>query len=199
MRHSARVVIMIVLEGPDGAGKTSLAEKLSKDLGIPIAPKVVASDMTPLTDLARWTELNVSRGFQRVIFDRHRIISEPIYGPATKVRQNPNFCDPGWVAEMTNRFYSADPIIIYCLPSLNDVRNNVNNPNTDNSAIRGRITAVYAGYVTRAALDLDRGVGRIYNYRTTKYDDVMEWTRRELNKRNEDYLDHHHLRVAGSR
>jgi GTPase SAR1 family protein len=190
---------MIVLEGPDGAGKTSLAKKLSKDLGIPIAPKVVASDMTPLTDLAKWTELNVSRGFQRMIFDRHRIISEPIYGPATKVRQNPNFCDPGWVAEMTSRFYSADPIIIYCLPSLNDVRNNVNDPHTDNSAVRGRITAVYAGYVTRAALDLDRGVGRIYNYRTTKYDDVMEWTRRELNKRNEDYVDHHHLRVAGSR
>jgi hypothetical protein len=178
---------MIIFEGPDGAGKTSLAVRLSRELGIPIADKVVSSDMTPMTDLAQWTEDNVSCGFQRRIFDRHRLISEPIYGPATRSRQDLRFCDPGWMMEMTARFYACDPIIIYCLPPIQTVRANVNREDTDNAAVKSRIGAIYAGYVARAAIDVSQRNARLFNYQTTLYDDMLRWLQRELDKRNEGF------------
>lgn len=181
---------MIVGEGPDGGGKTSLIRRLNQDLGLPIAPKVVSSQMTPLTDLRQWTEDNVSRGFQKTLFDRHRIISEPIYGPATRAKQDLAFLDMGWMMEMTARFYGADPILIYCLPPLHVVRDNVNREDTDNGAVKNRIGAIYAGYVSRATLDIVHGKARLYNYQTTPYEDMLRWVQRELEKREESY-DHH--------
>lgn len=174
---------MIIFEGPDGAGKTSLSVRLSKELGIPIADKVVASNLQPLTDLAVWTEQNVAQGFQRMIFDRHRLISEPIYGPATRAKQDPKFCDPGWMLDMMAQFYASNPIIIYCLPSLRDVWHNVHNDETDNTAVRSRIRAIYAGYAARASIDISRGVGRLYDYRTTHYDDIKGWLIAQLDNR----------------
>lgn len=188
--HLQRGNSMIIFEGPDGAGKTSLAVRLSKDLGIPMAPKVVSSDMTALTDLAEWTEQNVSGGFQYKIFDRHRLISEPIYGPATRSRQDLRFLDPGWMMEMMARFYACDPILIYCLPPLHVVRENVYRDDTDNQAVRGRIAAIYAGYAARSAIDLYHGKARLFNYQTTQYDDMLRWLQRELTKRNENRSDH---------
>lgn len=189
---------MIILEGPDGAGKTTLAVRLSRELGIPIAPKVVSSDTTPLTDLRAWTEQNVSSGFQRKIFDRHRVISEPIYGPATRARQDLAFCDMGWMMEMVGRFYAADPIIIYCLPPMHIVRNNVYNDETDNKVVQGRIGAIYAGYVARASIDITQRSARLYNYQTTQFEDILRWTQRELLKREEVTHDRH-PRAAVSR
>ena len=45
---------MIILEGPDGAGKTLLAQRLSEELHVPVQPKVVQSDMTSEVDLVDW-------------------------------------------------------------------------------------------------------------------------------------------------
>lgn len=175
---------MIIFEGPDGGGKTSLAVRMSRELGIPIAPKVVSADTQPLTNLRDWTEVNVSKGFQRTIFDRHRIISEPIYGPAMRAKQDLAFCDLGWMLEMTSRLYACDPIILYCLPPLHVVRKNVFNDDTNNEAVKGRIGAIYAGYVARASIDIARGVGRLYDYRSTAVEDIFGWTMNELKKRS---------------
>lgn len=174
---------MIIIEGPDGSGKSTLIRQLSKDLALPIAPKVVSSDTKPLVDLDKWTELNLNAGFQEVLFDRHRLISEPIYGPATRSQQHVRFMDLGWMSEMMGRFYGLDPIIIYCLPPLNIVRANVNREDTDNEAVRGRIAAIYAGYVARATADIARGVGKLYNYQTTQYTDALHWIQWGLQKR----------------
>ena len=174
---------MLIVEGPDGSGKTTLIQRLSQDLKIPIAPKVVASDMTPLTDLARWTEENTAQGFQRLMFDRHRLISEPIYGPATKAKQDPRFSDLGWLQEQMMLFYNARPLIVYCLPPLEFVRQNVARIDSDNAAVAGRIGAIYAGYVSRWAIDGSRGVGRLYNYRTTRYEEILGWYKIHLENR----------------
>jgi hypothetical protein len=175
---------MLIVEGPDGAGKTSLIRRLSADLRWPVAPKVVASDTTPMVNLGAWVDANTQQGFQRKIFDRHRLISEPIYGPSTRSQQDQNFLDLGWVAEMNWRFYTAKPILIYCIPSLETVRRNViNDPN--NAAIAKRITAIYSSYVTRASVDFTSAStsAKLYNYETTLYEDVLNWTRRELMSR----------------
>lgn len=174
---------MLIVEGPDGSGKTTLIRRLSQDLRIPIAPKVVASDMTPLVDLAKWTEENTAKGFQRRLFDRHRLISEPIYGPATKTRQDPRFSDLGWLQEQMMLFYASRPLIVYCLPPLEFVRENVARVESDNEAVAGRIGAIYAGYVSRWAIDGTQGVGRLYNYRTTRYEEILGWYNIHLKNR----------------
>ncbi|MCA1807247.1 MAG: ATP-binding protein [Actinobacteria bacterium] len=53
---------MIVVEGPDGAGKTTLIRDLSALLNIPVAPRVVSQETKAMVDLRQWTEDNVSRG-----------------------------------------------------------------------------------------------------------------------------------------
>lgn len=174
---------MIIVEGPDGSGKTTLVERLAREIRLPIAAKVVGSDTKPLFDLRKWTEQNVEKGFQPLIFDRHRLISEPIYGPAMRSRQDASFYDLGWLSDMMWRFYQAKPIVIYCLPDIVTVRENVLREETDNSAVRDHIVAIYAGYVARASMDFTRGVGRLYNYKTTRLDDIIGWVNFKLEGR----------------
>lgn len=189
---------MIILEGPDGGGKTELAARVATHTGFPIAPRVVSADMEAMVDLAKWTEDNLAKGFQRTIFDRHRLISEPIYGPATKSRQDPNFYDLGWMAEMMWQFYALKPIIVYCLPDLGTVRANVMDPRSRNQAVAGRITAVYASYVNRATLDFTRGVGKLYNYKTTRIEEILQWIDFKLEEQH-DHAARPSVRVPGAR
>jgi hypothetical protein len=174
---------MIIVEGPDGSGKSTLIKLLSTELGVGIAKRVVAPDTTPMTDVKKWTEGNVYGGFQATLFDRHRLISEPIYAPAMGREPAPGFSDPIWMCEMMAVFYANRPIIIYCLPDLQTVIDNVNNPETDNWTVAQVIPSVYAGYVNKIACDFTRAVGRMYNYKTTKPDDIVGYVRKELQRR----------------
>lgn len=178
---------MLIVEGPDGSGKSCLVRRLSHDLRLPIAPRVVKSDTTAMVDLAAWTESNIDQGFQRVIFDRHRLISEPIYGPVLRGRQVAKFMDLGWMGDMTWRFYALNPIIIYCMPAIETIWRNVNRVETNNSAVNTQevTEALYAGYVNRATLDFSRGVGRLYNYEVNLYDDLLRWTKFKLEEQND--------------
>ena len=177
---------MIIVEGPDGGGKSTLVKALHNYFGFPIADKVVASDTRPLRDLVTWTEQNVQQGFQHQIFDRHRLISEPIYGPFKSSEPTWSFLNQGWVSEMMWQFYQCKPIIIYALPSLETVRANVYDPSTDNEFIAEWINHIYAGYVARVSIDAAHGVGRLYNYPSTKLDDLFSWISNQLKQRVSD-------------
>lgn len=174
---------MIIVEGPDGSGKSTLVTRLARDLRLPVAAKVVGSDTQPVVNIRDWTEQNVHKGFQPVIFDRHRLISEPIYGPALRRRQDAEFYDLTWLSDMMWHFYNAKPIVVYCLPDILTVRENVLREDTDNEAVRDHIVAIYAGYVARASMDFTRGVGKIYNYKTSQYSDLLGWLNMNLEGR----------------
>lgn len=140
---------MIVVEGPDGAGKTTLIEVLKEATGYEVAPRVVSKTTEAMVDLKEWTEENVERGFQRTIFDRHRLISEPIYGPLLRDDFEPGFDDPAWFAYHLGRFYQCRPIVIYCLPPLQTVLDNLRD-DEDNSVVRPFVREIYGAYYNKA-------------------------------------------------
>lgn len=163
---------MIIVEGPDGAGKTTLIERLSEDLGIPVAPKVVDHNTNATVNLKLWVEGNVSvrnRPTQEVIYDRHRLISEFIYGPILRERQTPGFNDPDWVRTMLSRLYAfVRPTIIFCLPPLGVVLGNVKGDEL-NEVVADKMGGIYTAYINIAMLSsLHYAKTMVYDY--TKHD-----------------------------
>lgn len=155
---------MIIVEGPDGAGKTTLIKQLTERYELDVAPRVVSKDTEAMIDLKVWTEENVKAGFQNLIFDRHRLISEPIYGPILRTEQAPGFTDLQWLFTMLWKFYKARPVIIFCLPPLEVVKANIAN-DPDNVVVADKIEGIYAAYAARASLDWAANEGQfIWDY-----------------------------------
>lgn len=156
---------MIVVEGPDGAGKTTLITQLSELLDLPVAPRVVTKETRAMVDLQQWVDNNLDAGFQRTIFDRHRLISEPIYGPIIRQEQQPGFTDLGWLGPRIGRFYALKPVIIYCIPPWETVWANIKG-DMSNLVVRDRMQSIYSAYVNRAAIDhhVHRDNVFIWNY-----------------------------------
>lgn len=71
---------MIVLEGPDSSGKTTLAERLARDL----KKTVVHSGGPPKSDAEMLHRVHtaIHRSSHDVIYDRFPVISDPIYAKA---------------------------------------------------------------------------------------------------------------------
>jgi hypothetical protein len=103
---------MIILEGPDNAGKSTLARQLSKLLEIP-------QRHSERPDPA-WTPLEClehsSRQLrpQRAILDRIYAISEPIYGPVCRGKNALGDKARQAILDLYQRPY----LIIYCRPRL---------------------------------------------------------------------------------
>jgi len=99
---------VIVLEGPDNAGKSTLAQFLSRELGYTIqgseGPPKGPGEMDQR--LERYAKLPTT-----TIFDRHPVVSQPIY--CSLRGGDPQFNVKHW----EQWFYKeAQPTIIYCDP-----------------------------------------------------------------------------------
>lgn len=158
---------MLIVEGPDGSGKTTLIAELREALNIPVAPRVVSKNTEAMLDLRDWVDNNLEEGFQRVIFDRYRLISESIYGPIIRDMQHPGFDNQQWLMERLVKFYNLHPIIIYCIPPLQTVIDNVTD-DEDNAMVQPRIRSIYNAYVNRATLDFIMSPAPTYLYDYTK-------------------------------
>lgn len=156
---------MLIIEGPDGSGKTTLVEALQEEFDLPVSPRVVSKDAEAMVDLRDWVDQNLNLGFQRMIFDRHRLISEPIYGPILRQKQELGFDSMHWFGPRLAWFYQIKPIIIYCLPPLHIVENNLRD-DQDNLRVAPHTHAIYSAYVARASLDktLSPGLVRVWDY-----------------------------------
>lgn len=159
---------MLIVEGPDGAGKTTLIEKISGQLGWPVDGRVVGKDTEAFVPLNKWVDTNLREGFQRRIFDRHRLISEPIYGPIIRKRLTDGFDDLNTYHRWTVEFHALAPIVVFCMPSLETVRENCWKDD-DNKTVRKQIDQIY--WLYWAAMAQWRGIGFFYDY--TKGDDDL--------------------------
>jgi GTPase SAR1 family protein len=157
---------MIIVEGPDGAGKTTLIQQIMHRYpDIKVAPRAVSKEAIAMVNMGDWVDTNLEEGLQYRLFDRHRLISEPIYGPVLRSHQDPRFVDLKWLGPRMKRFYELKPTIIYCLPSLEEVHNNLQG-DADNVVVKGRINNLYASYVERISLDetFSPGITKVWNY-----------------------------------
>lgn len=155
---------LIVVEGPDGAGKTTLIKHLSEHFSLPVADRVVSKDTEAMVDIRRWVNDNLDEGPQAVIFDRHRLISEPIYGALLRPEVRDDFRMPWKLLRYYRRFYlECDPLLIWCLPPFEVVEQNVAG-DEDNKRVRDRIKIIYDLYTMRAAVDVIHGWGVIHDY-----------------------------------
>lgn len=143
---------MIIVEGPDGAGKTQLVLRLADDLGVEVAPKVVQPDMTSEVDLLDWCKREMMTWPQKRLYDRFPLVSEFIYGPMYRHDVRAPFKDLDQLKAAWDNFKATDPLVIVCLPPLSEVLQNVNRSDTDNSAVNGpQMSGVYWQYHNFAA------------------------------------------------
>lgn len=69
---------MIIIEGADGTGKTTLVNKLSADYGLRRLPRAADSLSGPLCSIGAW-ELQLPANHHLCIADRHPVISGLVY------------------------------------------------------------------------------------------------------------------------
>lgn len=173
---------MIVVEGPDGAGKTTLVREIQSQFSVTIAPRIVSPQAEALTDLRQATEDRVRKLNQGVVFDRHPLISGPIYGMGMQDTRTNDFMfnDFGWLIAMMGLFYQAKPTIIYCIPP-RDICLEDNRGCWPDSCHWNQRRSVYNGYVAKAATDigLRRAVHYDYTEGTGHMQSIMGYINRE--------------------
>lgn len=142
---------MIIVEGPDGSGKTTLVQHLADIFNLPISPRAVSKDTHALLDLKTYVEQTVNAGWQRKIYDRFSLISDPIYRLNMGKPVDVDMYQFEWQHEMFSRLIEeVRPLIIFCMPPWQIVRANIEN-DPDNVAIMGVIDRVYADYTVASA------------------------------------------------
>lgn len=170
---------MIVVEGPDGSGKTTLIKRLVQLIALECVPKAVSSEMNAEVDLSVYIEKQLNRGFGPRLYDRFALISGPIYGPLFGMRPpNDIFQDFGQLASWLSRFYAIEPLVIYCLPHHERVAANLwaSEDFTNRDQVENFMQA-YWSYKMKVA-DMMNNSDRhafIYDYEHNSIFDVIAW------------------------
>ncbi len=147
MRH-------IIVDGPDGAGKDNLIRDLVNHLGLPLHPRFVQSTGGPPTNLDELVERDVSTPafwdqHHTWIYNRHPVISEPIYGPIVRGQAIGSFALPSWLDRMRRRI-AERCVVVFCIPPWSEVHNNIVNP-ADGiehmAGVEANAHAIYRAYV----------------------------------------------------
>jgi len=115
--------MLLIIEGPDGAGKTTLIERMRKDLPEAFVIARLAQYPKHPRDIAsylRFIERHPPE--MRLVMDRHPLISEPIYGPILRgIDQAAGFS----LQTHFSRFLPSHLNMIYCRPADETILANV--------------------------------------------------------------------------
>lgn len=112
----------LIVEGFDGTGKDTLIEAIR---GLfpdhTLHPRASTSLGGPVSELADWVDDDLAHldrdDCPAYIYNRHPLISEPIYGPYREINRGvaKRFDDPDWLANR-RRIMAANSTLIICEP-----------------------------------------------------------------------------------
>lgn len=173
---------MLIVEGPDGAGKSTLIDQLMERGGFDLYPRH-SDTHGPTTNLRTWVENlffpmrpedNGPHILQGKLFDRFPLISEPIYGSVLRRQLAPGFNDGHWLAQMWATLHWHKPMFVFCLPPLAIVEENIRK-SLQISGLSWAIRPIYWQYHTMLALLQSKGLmASLYDYTNRPFDDLCE-------------------------
>lgn len=139
----------IIIEGPDGAGKTTLIKQLLEDLpGVTLAERFCSSTEGPVDDLFMAAAGSVSQWSSSVIFDRHPLWSEYIYSHELGRPIADGFLSQGARSLTTAMHHQC--MVVVCLPPLERVRANLSAEGQMPGVVEN-IDRIYEAYMVRLA------------------------------------------------
>lgn len=173
----------IIVEGPDGGGKSTLIRWLSSILDVPVHARAATSTGGPIANLAHWVEADLTSPFglgQLWLYDRHPIISELVYGPITRNHLPAGFRAEAWRKAMIANV-ARRSIVVWCIPPLDVVMKNTEEDGRDMPGVFGNIDRIHAGYMSYSLAWPGRSI--TYDY-TTEHPDLIanqlgHWIRKE--------------------
>lgn len=178
---------MIIVEGPDGAGKTNLVKRLADDLPAPVMARAVSSDRVIQVPLRRYVEESLDLGFSARVYDRHVLISGPIYtaGMTRAIVPQAGFEDFAWLSTMYSHLRDIAPIVLICLPRFQTVWANLQRDEANRRLFpdRRRAAAIYWQYFTLAARD--PGIV-IWDYTKDDYGTLLGYCKSRIHDRRND-------------
>lgn len=140
----------VIVEGPDGAGKTNLVRELVDHLGIPQHPRFVQSTGGPPRNLDALVMADLVSPMYGPdhphVYDRHPLISEPIYGPIIRGGVDGMFRLVPWLDRCRKKLQGR-AVVVFCLPPWEEVQNNVVNPDIEQmDGVAQEIWDIYNAY-----------------------------------------------------
>ena len=161
---------MIIVEGPDNSGKTTLISQLAKDLN-----RVTIKGIRPQTfwEIKTWCQV-IEKFPWPVILDRFPLISEPVYGPIIRgvsliTRE-----------EALIELKLLNPIIIYCRPSLSIIKD-FQLPQM--AGVPNHIDKIVNAYDDWMVQIGRQNTMMVYNYEAHLYHQTLKEIKNELQRR----------------
>jgi hypothetical protein len=162
-RYGTGMIRHVIVEGPDGAGKSTLVDYLCNNTGLVRHERASTSVGGPVTDLHGWFNMDFSTMDSQPpsVYDRHPIISEPIYSRwARHVMPQPPFDSPAWVTRWSQSLANK-ALVVWCVPRIATVYDNVRKAD-QMPGVTDHILDIYASY--QRAVQNWPGVMATYNY-----------------------------------
>lgn len=164
----------IIVEGPDGAGKSTLIGELSLRFDMPVQTKASTSEGGPVANLGEWVTWDTPNHEGKVkdrptpvpfIYDRYPAISEPIYGPIVRGGAIPPFHNAAYLELIHHALYHSS-VVVWCLPPFSTLWANVSNSDIPQMpGVVDNIEKVRRAYET--AYFRWRGPKRLFDYTST--------------------------------